>query len=210
MVDKSLPASDKNISFDFKLKQYLRGFYHKREHVHQLWLGSFLPDEKKKLFSKNVYSQIRHNVELAYIQDKMNESPGLNEYDNITYYYCKTYLLDDILFKVDRASMYNALEVRSPFLDKDVVAFLFSLPDNYIRKGLKGKHILKKVMENKIPNNIIYRPKKGFGIPLSDWIRKDLKNTVRDYLLSSDVDLFELCRDWLWACVLPIHSENSR
>ncbi|MBL0048426.1 MAG: asparagine synthase (glutamine-hydrolyzing) [Bacteroidetes bacterium] len=185
-----LPASDKNISFDFKVKQFLRGFSSHSNHIHQLWLGSFLPVEKKSLFKKHIFESLKDASGLQIIDFHFNENGPQDAFNKILYYYYQTYLPDDILFKVDRASMYNSLEVRAPFLDTHVVEFLNSLPRNFKHQGNELKFILKKVMENKIPHNIIYRPKKGFGIPLSDWIRKDLKNIIEDVLLSQD-DYFE-------------------
>lgn len=182
-----LPSSDKNISFDFKVKQYLRGFRSDTRHIHQLWLGSFLPEEKKQLFNTHVYGGLKDRSGLELIDQHFDIKA--NDFSRITNYYYQTYLLDDILVKVDRASMYNSLEVRTPFLDTSVVEFLNSLPKSFKQKGFEGKYLLKKMMEGKLPNNIIYRSKKGFGIPLSDWIRKDLKSTIHDMLVTKD-DLF--------------------
>ena len=96
--------------------------------------------------------------------------------------FLRTYLLDDILFKVDRASMYTSLEVRAPFLDVEVVELINSLPDGYKRKGLSGKRLLKQVMRGKLPDSIIDRPKKGFGIPLSGWLRHELRPLCEELL----------------------------
>jgi asparagine synthase (glutamine-hydrolysing) len=180
-----LPASDKNISFDFKLKQYLRGFKSDTNHIHQLWLGSFLPEEKSLLWKKEIYSRLKDKSGLAIIDEHFRNDIQ-PPFSKITNYYYQTYLLDDILYKVDRASMYNSLEVRAPFLDKQLVEFLNSLPIEFKHKGLEGKYILKSVMKDKLPDNIISRPKKGFGIPLSDWIRKDLRAIIHDTLLEND------------------------
>jgi asparagine synthase (glutamine-hydrolysing) len=179
-----IPASDKNISFDFKVKQFLRGFTSEKNHMHQLWLGSFLPEEKKLLFKKEIADQIKDAGGLSVIDEIFNAAPSGNYHDRIAYYYYKTYLPDDILLKVDRASMYNSLEVRAPFLDVDVVEFLNSLPHSFKHRMLSGKYILKKLMKGRLPDKIIQRPKKGFGIPLSDWIRKDLKKNITDLLLA--------------------------
>ncbi len=178
-----MPASDKNISFDFKIKQFLRGFFAGKNHIHQLWLGSFLPEEKKSMLKEDVYEAITDKSGLSIIDKYYTEAPSENDFNKTTYYYYNTYLPDDILFKVDRASMYNSLEVRAPFLDVTVVEFLNSLPVSYKYKGLSGKHILKKMMHGRLPDNIIDRPKKGFGIPLSDWIRKDLRKNIEECLL---------------------------
>jgi asparagine synthase (glutamine-hydrolysing) len=186
-----LPASDKNISFDFKLKQFLRGFSSNENYIHQLWLGSFLPNEKELLFKKQVFESINDKSGLN-ILDKYFCNEIYSEFNKITNYYYQTYLLDDILVKVDRASMYSSLEVRAPFLDTQIVEFLNTIPKKFKIRGTEGKYLLKKLMENKLPHNIIYRSKKGFGIPLSEWIREDLKSTIQETLMAED-NLFNSC-----------------
>jgi asparagine synthase (glutamine-hydrolysing) len=186
-----LKASDKNISLDFKISQFLRGFLESPDHIHQLWLGSFVPGEKKALFLPEVYSSLSDKSGLSIIDNCFKTAKAdWTDFEKTSYYYYQTYLQDDILVKVDRASMYNSLEVRAPFLDKNVVEFLNSLPRKYKQKGLESKHILKKLMEGKLPDNIIYRPKKGFGIPLSHWIRHELKGSIQETLLDKD-ELFD-------------------
>lgn len=187
LTNHVLPSSDNNISLDFKIKQFLRGFQSSQNHIHQLWLGSFTPDEKIKLFNKECYDRIIDKSGLNIIDNHFNSIPkSLTDFDKLIYYYCQTYLQDDILVKVDRASMFNSLEVRAPFLDKDVVEFLISLPKEFKQKGFESKLILKKLMEGKLPNNIIYRPKKGFGIPISSWIKNEMKNKISEVLFQKD------------------------
>jgi asparagine synthase (glutamine-hydrolysing) len=78
--------------------------------------------------------------------------------------------------------MYNSLEVRTPFLDTDIVEFANSLPIKLKCKGLQRKYILKKLLEGKLPKEIIYRKKKGFGMPIAKWLRTDLKPLVDELL----------------------------
>ena len=177
-----LPASDKNISFDFKLKQFFRGFQGNKNHIHQLWLGSFLPKEKNQLFSKEAQNHLGNKTGLEIIDTHLKKVASSTDFYKTLYFYYKTYLVDDILTKVDRASMYHSLEVRAPFLDKDLVMFLNTLPKHFKFKKRGGKYILKELMRDKLPTNIIDRPKKGFGIPISKWIREDLKPLVLDLL----------------------------
>lgn len=99
----------------------------------------------------------------------------------------KYYLSDNILFKADRASMYNSLEERSPFLDFRLVDFANSLPHKMKLKGLNSKHIFKKAMEGKLPTAIIHRKKKGFGIPLAAWLKNDLKDFMLETLSESNI-----------------------
>lgn len=95
----------------------------------------------------------------------------------------KTRLLNDYLVKVDRASMLNSLEVRSPFLDKDLAEWAFSIPMEHKFKGFDNKYLLKKLAEKHIDKNIMSRPKRGFGIPIRQWFRGKLKDWVKSILL---------------------------
>ena len=85
------------------------------------------------------------------------------------------YLVDDILVKVDRAAMTNSLETRAPFLDRDIVEFSINLDSSYKIRNGSSKWILKQILKKNLPINYFNRPKKGFGVPLSNWIRNDLK-----------------------------------
>ena len=184
-IANHLPPSDKNISLDFKIKQFLKGFELHKNFTHTLWLGSFSPKEKMKLWSKNSLNELHGDNGLGLITKHLQDIPQHDFLKQVTYIYYQTYLLDDILVKVDRASMYNSLECRSPFLDKRVVEFLNSIPADFKFKNNTGKYILKEVMRNKLPDNIIFRPKKGFGIPLSHWLRHDLKQMSNELLCES-------------------------
>jgi len=91
-------------------------------------------------------------------------------------------MAEDILTKVDRASMAVSLEVRAPFLDPRVAEYAASLPLEYKLKGSKGKYILKKAMEDLLPKEILQRPKKGFGIPIAEWLKTRLNSMLHDLL----------------------------
>jgi asparagine synthase (glutamine-hydrolysing) len=177
-----LPVSDKNISLDFKLTQFLKGFESSRQNTHSLWLGSFGIAQKRELLTSEAQKQITAISELPRIRECFEQAKTKDAFDKLLYSYYRTYLLDDILFKVDRASMFASLEVRAPFLDTAVVNFLNSLPKSYKISGNNGKRILKEAMRNKLPQAIIDRPKKGFGIPVSLWLRNELKDLTHQLL----------------------------
>jgi asparagine synthase (glutamine-hydrolysing) len=101
----------------------------------------------------------------------------------VQYLDLKTYLIGDINTKVDRASMAHSLEVREPLMDHPLVEWLAALPSSLKIRGQEGKFLLKKAMEPHLPNEIMYRPKMGFAVPLSRWFRGPLKQRVRDALL---------------------------
>jgi asparagine synthase (glutamine-hydrolysing) len=96
--------------------------------------------------------------------------------------YLRGYLQEDILVKVDRASMATSLEVRSPFLDPDIIDFALSIPPDMKLRGMTRKDPLRRLMRGRLPDQIIERPKRGFGVPLSAWLRGALKPLVDDYL----------------------------
>lgn len=99
----------------------------------------------------------------------------------------QTYLVDDILQKVDRATMAFSLEGREPFLDHRIIEFVAQLPDNYkYNKGIK-KYILREIVHKYIPKEMMDRPKMGFAIPIENWLDKDLKSLVTDYLSPANI-----------------------
>lgn len=97
------------------------------------------------------------------------------------------YLRDDLLTKVDRASMYFGLECRCPFLDPEVISAAWSLPYNQKRRGTERKAILKDILEDYLPKELIYRPKWGFSIPLARWMKNEFAYLINDYLNDSMV-----------------------
>ena len=99
--------------------------------------------------------------------------------------YCdiKSWLPDDLLLKADKMTMAASLELRVPFLDHKVVEFATSLPDAFRLNGSQGKHLLKTLMQKYLPNEIIYRKKKGFPVPIAQWFREALYERVREVLL---------------------------
>lgn len=113
----------------------------------------------------------------------------------IQYLDLKTYLVGDIHTKVDRASMANSLEVRAPFLDHELIEWVSGLAPSLKLNGQKSKYILKKAMEPYLPNDVLYRQKMGFSIPLAEWFRGPLKQKVRDSLLGepmADSGIFDM------------------
>jgi len=101
----------------------------------------------------------------------------------IQYIDLKTYLVGDINTKVDRASMAHSLEVREPLMDHPLVEWLATLPSTFKLRGREGKYLFKKALEQKLPRDVLYRPKMGFSVPLAQWIRGPLRERGRSALL---------------------------
>ena len=110
------------------------------------------------------------------------EAPGTSRIERLIYLYATTYLQDDILVKVDRASMACGLEVRAPFLDVELVEFLSRVPVGLKLRRFETKHLLKRAMARTLPTGIAGRAKKGFGIPVAAWLKSELRERLQDEL----------------------------
>lgn len=179
----SLSVSHKNFSFDFWLKKFLEGSDDMDAgHRHQKWLGAFSREDRRALFATDVWQEIETQNEFEDTDRYMKEWDTADKRNALLYLYQRTYMMDEVLVKVDRASMQNALEVRAPFLDAKVVEFVNALPYHFKQRGFTGKYILKKLMTGKLPPHIIHRRKKGFGVPIGKWFQNELKDFCNDTL----------------------------
>jgi asparagine synthase (glutamine-hydrolysing) len=180
-----LPVSDDNISFDFKVKKFLSGINYPDGIRNSVWLGSFSFPENEKVLSPKIQMKFNRDQLVDEISLYEKEYPYEDPMTKLQYLDLKLYLQESILVKVDRASMACSLEVRAPFLDHELVEFVLGLPSRWKLKGLTSKYILKKTMENWLPDEVINRPKKGFGVPIAKWVKGPLKELFGD-LLSAD------------------------
>ncbi len=179
---QAMPVSHRNFSFDFKFKQLLRGAGVSREIMFFLWMGSFNEREKRDLLTGELWDQVKTQNTFEDLFDYIKESNLKNEVERALYLMMKLYLQDDVLVKVDRASMANSLEVRAPFLDYTFVEFAVQLPTLLKLRRLTTKYLLKRAATSLLPRGITHRPKKGFGIPVGRWILGDLREMFQDYL----------------------------
>ena len=134
----------------------------------------FSPQFKRELGGYSAQQVFDRHAERAQTDDPL----ALIQYLDL-----KTYLVGDINTKVDRASMAHSLEVREPLMDHELVEWLATLPSALKIRGQEGKFLLKKAMEPRLPDEILYRPKMGFSVPLARWFRGPLKERVRRAVL---------------------------
>ncbi|GGF64442.1 asparagine synthetase B [Terasakiella brassicae] len=163
-----LPMSNKNMSLDFKLRRVLMGLDHPRPLWLPTWMAPLQTNDICDLFNAPT------NAEELYAEtlDLWNESPNKSQIDKSLEYFTNFYLPDDILTKVDRASMMNGLEARAVFLDCDLVEFVRRLPCHYKFDGKTTKKVLKKAVSRLVPDTVLNRRKKGFGVPLMTWMKE--------------------------------------
>ncbi len=180
-----LPVSFNNISFDFRLRRFLSGRGVPLQARHHRWLGSFVDEEKSLLLQDWVKPVLRDTYTQAYLHAR--ECDASLPLNYVLYNDMKMYLEGDILYKVDRASMAASLEVRVPFLNREVVDFTTALPLELKLHRLTGKYLLKKSMQHILPAEVIKRPKKGFNMPVAHWLTSELRELVLDMLSEARV-----------------------
>ncbi|NOX35787.1 MAG: amidotransferase 1, exosortase A system-associated [Deltaproteobacteria bacterium] len=140
---------------------------------------------KKQLLNPDILSALNGYDSRQLFYDLYENAPAEDHLSKIQYLDIKTYLCEDILTKVDRASMAVSLEVRCPVLDHKFMEYAAKIPSNLKLKGLDGKHIFKKALKNHLPDEILYRKKMGFGVPILEWLRNELKDYAETLILKS-------------------------
>ncbi|HEX5965676.1 MAG TPA: asparagine synthase (glutamine-hydrolyzing) [Pyrinomonadaceae bacterium] len=180
-IVRLLPVKTKNLSFDYKARRFVNGSKYDPVARHHVWFGSFSPDEQGQLLTTDVLGQTDSDIyaQAREFATECDHNDLVTQMQNVD---TRLYLAEDILTKVDRASMAVSLEVRAPFLDPRVAEFAASLPRSYKLRGLKTKYILKKAVRELVPPFVTRRGKKGFGVPVAEWLKVKLRPLARDLL----------------------------
>lgn len=144
------------------------------------------PELKHELLSPEFERSVDGYDPITMFEDYYNRNSSADHLSRLQYLDIKTYLVDDILVKVDRASMANSLEVRCPILDHSFMELVVRIPSSLKLHGSQGKYIFKKALASVLPQEILARRKQGFAVPLPSWFRRDIKELSADLLLSKD------------------------
>jgi asparagine synthase (glutamine-hydrolysing) len=137
-----------------------------------------------EIFTQEFFRSINSSDPSNNFNIHLHKMRGHERIEKLQYLDVKTYLPCDILQKVDRMSMLVSLEARVPMLDHKLIEFSATIPNNFKIRNGETKYLLKKIAEKYIPKDVIYRPKRGFAIPLSKWIKKEWKDMTIELLLS--------------------------
>ncbi|MCW5960782.1 MAG: asparagine synthase (glutamine-hydrolyzing) [Pyrinomonadaceae bacterium] len=177
-ISKAMPhnARAKNFLYDISLDPVER-------YVNSISYFGAMP--KSALYSDEFKSSLNGRTESAeaeFIRFAKSISTG-NPVDKMLYLDSKTYLPGDILTKVDRMTMANSLEARVPLLDHKLIEFVQKIPAEMKLKGFRSKYIFKKALEGLVPDEILYREKQGFGVPIAEWINSRLRDRINGALL---------------------------
>jgi asparagine synthase (glutamine-hydrolysing) len=161
-----IPRSIRNMSLDFKIRRTLLGLSYDESLWNPVWLSPMSPDLIRQAFEEPLSKEDLYSEVLEAWQS----SNHLSLTDRTLEFFTRFYLQDDILTKVDRAAMMNSLECRAVFLDNDLVDFARRLPSHFKYRSGKRKYLLKRALKGMVPDFVLDRPKKGFGIPLPQWL----------------------------------------
>lgn len=165
-----LPKSGANMSLDFKLRRFLTGMNHPASMWLPSWMGALDPERMRDLFDRPLPPDELYCEAIDLWAD--GEKRKLDHTERALEFFTRIYLTDDILVKSDRAAMMHGLESRAVFLDNDLVDFAARLPTRFKYRSGTRKYLLKKALRGILDDAIIDRRKKGFGIPLADWLKE--------------------------------------
>ncbi len=162
-------------TFESLARDSVEGYFHS---------VSIMSDKmRQRLFTPSFRNDLHEYQAVNVLRNYAQQCPVDDPLSRVQYLDMKTYLVGDILTKVDRASMAHALEVRVPLLDHELVEWISTVPASLKLKDGEGKYIFKKALEPYLSDNILYRNKMGFSVPLADWFRGPLRQRVRDAIL---------------------------
>ena len=175
---RRLPVSHAKVSFDYKAKRFVTGAYLPPAAGHLWWKTILDEDVKHELYADG-------GVELAPTRrlfEALYDRADGTDIDRVQYVDAALYLPGDILVKVDRMSMAHSLEARVPFLDRAVVELARRMPLAMRLRGLTTKHVLRRVMAERLPAEVVGGKKRGFNVPMPTWIAGGLKDFARETL----------------------------
>jgi len=180
-----LPEDTTRKSLTRRIKRFTAAIRETPERRYVRWVSIFNNLQKKELYSSEMREGMVDLDSVNLLVDVYRQAKADNFLDSTMFVDCMTSLPDDLLVKVDIASMANSLEARSPFLDHKLVEFAASLPPDLKLKGKTTKYILKKALKEYLPKDILYRDKMGFGVPIGRWFRNELKDYAYEILLDT-------------------------
>ena len=183
---QSFPESTDKNDFLKYLKRFTKGACLSRESRYASWVSIFDRSLREKLYSEDLKNRLGILDDGKYIIDAYKGSDTSDFINSTMFVDIATILPNDYLVKADIATMVNSLEGRSPFLDHKLMEFAAAIPSSLKLKGLTTKYLLKKAFAKILPAQALYRQKSGFGVPVGDWFRNELKSYAYDILLSPE------------------------
>jgi asparagine synthase (glutamine-hydrolysing) len=190
-VVSALPAPAHERHWLAEIQRFFRAMRVPLDERITMWNALFFTD-LRDLLRPDLVSTLRPIDRLHYLRADLARMEGRSTLSRLLHGNFTSYLADDLLVKTDRCTMANALEARSPFLDRQLVEYAAALPDRFKLDGRRGKALLRDTFADLLPPEIERRAKMGFGVPLGTWFRGHLREYMRDTLLAPDARYREL------------------
>ncbi len=189
-----LPASDKKLSLEFKLKRFLGGQDLPPELAHLWWRVVLDEKQKMDLYTDDVIEQLAPQPSDRHFKEVYKRSDAVDILSRLMYLDSSVFLPDDLMIKNDRMSMAHSLEARVPFTDPELTEFMASVPPNLKMKRMRKKHIMRLAMKNDLPDSILNKKKVGLEMPYSRWLKNELNDLVMKYLGADNIKATGLFR----------------
>jgi asparagine synthase (glutamine-hydrolysing) len=170
-----------------KTKRFVEGGALPETWQHTRWMMFMKPQDRVDLYQADLRATLDGDTSGGLIERYFQDSNKVDRLAQQQYVDIKTYLVDDILVKVDRMSMAASLEARVPFLDYRIVEFALNLPSHLKLNGNETKVILRRLMANRLPEAVLNKPKEGFSIPMKHWLRGELRPLMNDLLSAGTI-----------------------
>jgi asparagine synthase (glutamine-hydrolysing) len=185
---KLFPVSMGNIAFDYLLSRFVSAAEQDLAERHHTWFGSYSPDMQQAVLSSRVIEALAGDDPFGSARSRLEGRNLPDSLSKLLYMDFTMYLQDDLLTKVDRATMLASLEARAPFLDHDLSEFAAGIPSALKLKGKSTKDILKKTVRRRLPVDVIKRRKRGFNIPFSKWLLHGLGGEFKERFSTDKVE----------------------
>lgn len=180
-----LPVSLSKVSLDYKIRHFLASLHLPFPRAHASWRNIFSAREREELMQPHWREALARDPDadpFLEFERHFREVPDIHYLDQASYVDIKTWLPDDILVKVDRATMAHSLEARAPLLDHRLVEFAARLPPHWKLKGFSKKHLLRLSQRRRVPGWVLERRKQGFNAPVTQWLMGPLRELARETL----------------------------
>jgi asparagine synthase (glutamine-hydrolysing) len=205
-----VPTSETRRSRFRDLKRFVAAAGLERVDRYFRWCSTFEQSSKSAIFTEEFRDRQGQNNSRGELDRWFATANGSGIADAAMLTDMMTYLPNDLLVKVDIASMANSLEARSPFLDHKLIEFAAKLPESIKTRGADTKTLLKKVAANLVPKEVIYRRKMGFGVPIGKWLAGEMKPFLKDTLLSERSLYRGIVKPEMVQKYVTEHTENTR
>jgi asparagine synthase (glutamine-hydrolysing) len=203
---RSLPVQHHKLSFDFKAKRFVSGAEHSAAHAHYAWREVLNEEAKQGVLQTSVNREGFAPSHTLFL-DAWNNCSSPHDLNRLLHIDRTHHLPDDLMVKNDRMTMAHSIEARVPFCDRELVAFLATVPPRLLMNGLTPKVLLRAAMKDLLPDSVLKRKKMGLELPYSTWMRGPWRSLVQDILSPARVDATNLLCSAGVARLLEEHDE---